>query len=216
MKPAVGDLEDQSNLIHGKLYYIKFYNSDNYNLAFYDKHKSYESTLPFVFITEPDDIDYDSYDVYAVMPEDYMTNAIKNVKTRKVTHFPATMGSQIQSPQIGAVYYFFGHGDLRPTKGKLVDMKEVHTRRGSSEVYVVATADDTEHFPIESTGVYEFISRNNLLKNAKTQRKMIRNKGVNRTIRNIVHVATNPNSIHNNRKALLKFYQNAWNKTDTT
>ena len=214
MEPAVGDAVDQSQLIHGQLYYLKFNDSETYHLVFFDKHKSYESSLPFVFVGEHTDFNNDHYDIYKVNPEDYMTNVIKNVKTRNVTHFPKNMGSEIQNPSIGSTYYFFEQGASKPVKGKLVDIKEVYVHRRSNEtteVYVVDISKNIQHFRPDQTIVYDVIARNNVLKNAKTIRKMIRNKGVNRTLRNITNVATNENTVFNRRKAMLNFRKRAWN-----
>jgi hypothetical protein len=71
----------------------------------------------------------------------------------------------------------------------------------------VKTADDTEHFPVRKTDVYTVLNRNNVFKNRKTVHKMIRNKGLNRTLRNAKNIATNANNVYGRRKNLIQHYR---------
>jgi len=215
MEPSVGDLADQSQLIHGHLYYLKFDDSDNYHLVFYDKRASYITSDPFVFVNKPNDYLFDNaYTVYNIEPEYYMTDDLKHLQNTRVSHIPVNMGAQAHSLDKGTVYYFYPHDELRPIKGKFINIEEVYAHRRSNdsdEVYVVKTADGIKHFLVRNTDVYINITRNNALKK-NTLRKMVRNKGVNRTMRNVANIATYANNVFNRRKALLNFRKKAWNE----
>jgi hypothetical protein len=216
MEPAVGDEIKRYQLIHGHLYYLKFDNADDYSLVFYDKRLSYRSPEPFIFvgIDETSAFNEDSFTIYNIEPQDYMTDELMKFKRDNVSHIPANMGdAPVRSPDNGKIYYFYGSYELEPVKGKLLDVKEVYIHRRSNdteEVYVVQTDYDIEHFPLHSTDVYAVVTRNNVLKK-NTLRKMVRNKGLNRTLRNVTNIATNTNNVYGRRKALLNFRKKAWN-----
>jgi hypothetical protein len=211
MEPAVGDMVERSQLIHGNLYYLKFEDNDDYHLVFYDKRSHYRTSDPFLFVHEPEMYMFDNpYTIYKVDPENYTSDDLESFKQNQVSHIPVTMGPQVTSLDEGKTYYFYPRDDLGPTKGKYIDTEEVYIHRYSNdteEVYVVKTADDTEHFPVRKTDVYNVINRNNVFKNRKTIHKMIRNKGLNRTLRNAKNIATNANNVYGRRKNLIQHYR---------